>query len=601
MTSMRNKKRKIKTWDFIKNYKFQSIFFSYFFYFLLIILIMVILYGWLLMQSYRYSVEQESLAITYKMLNKTTEIFDMINFNIERDFYKLSTSYDVKEWIHYDKTTADSVGYNYLTRKIKNELFQIAASNKNIESVYIFNVSSKSVLTDNDEKPIDDFYDHLWYTKYKDENKKSPIYSRRKYAHNPSYDMISFIKEIYTRDNTLSAIVIFNIYFDEFDNAINQDYQNGSLKIDLLTSEGNIFYSSVTDRINKNINHYSSDAIFNNISERNIMNPSIIELNDNTISALNKSRQGSLYLLSSVPKTYAAVKNNTFFIFSIGGMIGFILSIILAFIVSLKMYKYIINMFVLLESPSHSGKNTSEITAITNNIVNMMEKNKQIEQELATKFAELKKSQAIALQTQINPHFLNNTLNFVNLNIIKTIQADNEATEIISLLCDILQSNLDTINYLVKFSTELENAEKYLKIQNIKYRNSFVITKNIDEKLLSCKTVTFILQPILENCISHGLVHSKKTEKHIAISVYAENLSLIISIADNGIGMTSDELENVLNMLSEDAIRETTHIGLSNVHKRIQIIYGKGYGLKLESTVNVGTTVTIRLPLEYME
>ena len=149
----------------------------------------------------------------------------------------------------------------------------------------------------------------------------------------------------------------------------------------------------------------------------------------------------------------------------------------------------------------------------------------------------------------------------------------------------------------VTIEREIKNVQNYLLIQKYRYGDKIDVTINIDPSIAQVKTPKFILQPLIENAISHG-VDPKIEGGKISIFGGYDGKDIIITIEDDGVGIPPDKLRNLLNenLRKNQENSRHTHIGLLNVHKRLQLSFGSQYGLAIHSEVSVGTVVTIRIP-----
>lgn len=191
-----------------------------------------------------------------------------------------------------------------------------------------------------------------------------------------------------------------------------------------------------------------------------------------------------------------------------------------------------------------------------------------------------------ALQAQINPHFLFNTLS----TIMSYCRTDPEqARSLLGNLSDIFRRNLRNKGNFHSLQEELDGIKSYLEIEKVRFANRLTVLMEIDESLLHVKLPILTLQPIIENAIHHGL-SPKISDCLLTIRVARSSHNVKISIEDNGIGMSEERLAEVLN-------RQSQGIGLSNVHQRLQSVYGNEYGLHLESKSGKGTLVTFEAPL----
>lgn len=225
-----------------------------------------------------------------------------------------------------------------------------------------------------------------------------------------------------------------------------------------------------------------------------------------------------------------------------------------------------------------------EIGIISNNFDSMLIRiNELIER---TKFQEVEKRdlEIRMLQAQINPHFLFNTLN--SLKWTALMNQDYTVSEGLSSLAELLRNTIIDKNELITIKKEIENIKNYVVIQKIRYGNSFEVKYEIEECLLENKIIKFILQPIVENSIIHG-IDENKDNQWINIKITSEKDNILIIIEDNGKGFNSEK--NIKN-------NKLSGIGWNNVDERIKLTFGLEYGALIESEINRGTIVKIVIP-----
>ncbi len=207
---------------------------------------------------------------------------------------------------------------------------------------------------------------------------------------------------------------------------------------------------------------------------------------------------------------------------------------------------------------------------------------------------ERRKSELEALQSQINPHFLYNTLDSITWMIEG--KRNDEAVFMISELAKLFRISLSKGRTIISIKDELQHAKSYMNIQKIRYKNRFSVSFEADPALYSCCTVKLILQPVLENAINYGVGDMDEDDGgQIQVTGRLEHGTAILSVTDNGVGMSADEVD----LLLTDSNRIHKHgsgVGLVNVNHRIQILYGNQYGLSVQSEPDKGTTVSICIP-----
>lgn len=205
---------------------------------------------------------------------------------------------------------------------------------------------------------------------------------------------------------------------------------------------------------------------------------------------------------------------------------------------------------------------------------------------------ERRKSELDALQSQINPHFLYNALDSITWMV--EAERNDDAVFMISELAKLFRISLSKGRTIISIRDELQHAQSYMNIQKIRYKNRFSICFEIEQEVYSCCIVKLVLQPVLENAINYGISGMDDCGE-IMVTGRLEDGKVILSVADNGVGMTADEVDLVLT----DSNRIHKHgsgVGLVNVNNRIKILFGKEYGLVVESEPDEGTTVSICIP-----
>lgn len=222
--------------------------------------------------------------------------------------------------------------------------------------------------------------------------------------------------------------------------------------------------------------------------------------------------------------------------------------------------------------------------------------NKDYQAELLNRQAEF-----FALQSQINPHFLYNTLDSIRGQAM--LDGVDEIAEMTEALSTFFRYSISQRGAMVTLAEEIKNVENYFFIQQFRFSNRFQYSIRIEDPLaLTFYLPKLTIQPIVENSIFHGL-ESKVGEGHINIWVTMTARRLIIDISDNGIGMDKATLEELRGRLEHGMQSESnpekrrTGIAMSNVNQRIRLFFGQSYGVTISSTLRMGTNVQVVIPL----
>lgn len=238
------------------------------------------------------------------------------------------------------------------------------------------------------------------------------------------------------------------------------------------------------------------------------------------------------------------------------------------------------------------SQSKDEIGVLVRTFTRMMDEiNKLISQVYEAKI-KLQKTEMKALQAQINPHFLYNSLSIINW---KALEADNEEISRITLaLSTYYRTSLNKGETMTIAANEIRNIDAYLQIQLIMHDNSFQVIKEIQEDALSYSVPKLILQPLVENAIEHGLDVSEKEEKWLKISVCKEKDALIMAVEDNGMGMSEEQAKSIITYRSKG-------YGVRNVNDRITLLYGEEYHLRVKSRQGEGCRIEIAIPVNKEE
>lgn len=208
---------------------------------------------------------------------------------------------------------------------------------------------------------------------------------------------------------------------------------------------------------------------------------------------------------------------------------------------------------------------------------------------------EIKSLELKALQAQINPHFLYNTLELINWMAIKDNNKD--ISNIVNLLSKFYKLSLSKGEDIVTVQSEIEHVKSYVDIQNYRFCNSINLTVDIPDEILKCKIPKITLQPIVENAIIHGILEKKEQRGKIDIKGYVENQKVILIIEDDGVGIPQEKL----NLLKTNEIlqKEGHGYGIKNINERLKIHFGADFGVFYNSKLNYGTEVRVIIPYEY--
>ncbi|WP_027292201.1 MULTISPECIES: sensor histidine kinase [Robinsoniella] len=240
----------------------------------------------------------------------------------------------------------------------------------------------------------------------------------------------------------------------------------------------------------------------------------------------------------------------------------------------------------IYEGGSHEIRHLGR--TIRSMVVQMQKLMADIVQEQESK----RKSELDALQSQINPHFLYNTLDSIVWMI--EVEQYKEAISMVTALARLFRISLSKGKTIITIYDELEHARNYMNIQKTRYKNRFVFKINVDAAIMEYSTIKLIIQPILENAIYYGMEYMDG-DGLIEVKGYEKDGDIFIDVVDNGLGIPKEMVDYLLTDNGR-IHKKGSGVGLVNVHQRIRLYFGKPYGLEIQSELDIGTTVRIHLP-----
>ena len=251
-----------------------------------------------------------------------------------------------------------------------------------------------------------------------------------------------------------------------------------------------------------------------------------------------------------------------------------------------------------------SSYGSTEIVHLGESLLQSLQRIDELTEERIQQQEEKRQSEMDALQSQINPHFLYNTLESVVWMIESGKRED--AVYMVTQLASFFRISLSSGKNIIPLSQEIQHAKNYMNIQKIRFKNKFTVDFDVEEEVLSCLTVKLILQPILENAIYHGM-EGMDEDGEILVSGRIQReadgrRSVLLSVKDNGFGMTEEKAKALLEKTESDYSsfssqkKRGSGVGVINVHRRIQLRFGAMYGLKVISAPDEGTDVQVLLP-----
>lgn len=567
---------------FFKSKLFKQYFFKIFICFSIPCAILCTIIYLIYTTHYNYVITSVSDNTIANIEQLTNNLFDEIDLKYDI----IARDQTIKNGMFLD-TDSFYLPENYsFPQAVHSMLSYSVGSTNTISSIYLYSQNNAYVYSvDNSGKTnsnfLDKFLDLSWYEIYTSNPAHKIISSRQHDA--TQREVFSVIYEM-DHNNIFSGLLIFNIEPATLKKLLTTNTENCYSNILIQDNNGKNIFSTFPDdfsySFSKPNNYYGDNSIYYPTTLKSSkMNMLIAVSFYNNMDMLQKGTLllGIALLLIILPTFVALLLANNFY----------------SSIIQIAAY---VQKFDANEvSTPNKASTPNELEYIYTNLKNALEHSHNMEYAIAQNIAELRNSQLISLQTQLNPHFLFNTLN--TLTLMNATETDKDCFELlIRNLSNLLSYCLQTTNNLVSLKDELEYMNYYIEIEEIKYHVKIHVNCDIPQYLYETNVPKFIFQPVVENTLKHGFKYRFTTEPQIQIHTSIRNHFLYINFSDNGMGMDEAQLLALNQKMRSGIFPENNNIGLLNITKRIQLLYGKDYGCTVLTQPDFGFTLSIILP-----
>ena len=571
------------------------------------VILPIILLGSISITAIRYYIQVEITHNNANLLSQIEENCELVFQELDSLSLYFTTNPQIiiylKEILRSPTMSYES--YHYFDI-IKNFITSPANAKPFVNSIYIYfnNPDRKLITSANGLTSLDEFYDKSWYDSYLDRNQKPDIWIEFREINRYSFKskpvkVLTLYKKIYSPGMQYAdGVVILNIDVKYIENMLNKPVTIPQQVVLILDRNKNIIFRSSTNQT-EYIEHIEFSKLLSGEKDFFQVTANHVEY---VVSQLSSSRYGWQYV-SIVPKyhLYRIPSNLTLMTFVLAVFL-LLLGLAMAFFTTRNSYDYVRKLLSIINAaesgqplPLFPERKENELEFIVQNIMKTFIEKSYLKLQLSEKQYKLQYMELMALQAQINPHFLFNTLETINWKVIAITNGPNLVTEMIENLSDIVKYSLSPYDGATTLEDEIRYTQNYVAIQKIRYPKFDVIWQ-IDNSTLQCRIIKLLIQPLIENSIYHG-IKEKEGKSLIKVKVWLLNSDLCIRITDNGLGIHRERLEFITGSLESDETAEYEHIGLLNTNKRIRFAYGKPYGLTIRSRRGSGTSVALLLPV----
>ena len=581
--------------DFLRNirvFSWKSVFFRYLFSFFLLILIIFVPFCLIFYHYSDYAFSKELAAVSAQNALKSKTIFDLLNSNYSANLTVVSDSEDVQGIL---QAGTEEVPIQELKR-VQTLLQSMKRSDPAVADLMIYGLQNDLCISTESVKRVGTDRSLSWLNTYR--ATKLPFLMFPRKVDSDTFNYIYTVSELYGADGTTIGIFCSMNRYQNFEQVVHQSFGEDPDKIFIVSELGLLLYSSDQDRINTLM--FEDPDIYSAYLSARETEGSTLFWGDHIISVA-KSSLSNLILMAYNSRTslMGGYQKLNYFLLT-GGVVVFLIAAICSLFIALNHYRSVTSVIRAIQNadePSQMqipNRLNSEFFYIINSVISSAQKSQMLDQELVDKIGQLRQAQLSELQAQINPHFIFNTLQLINLSVLRETRKDTPATKVISMFSKLMRSAYDTKRMIVPVREEIENLRLFTDIQSVRYGGRLHTEYEIGPECGGFCTPKLMLQPFVENCMLHGFQNAEQDWK-LTIRCRLENGFLIFTIADNGAGIEPERLREIREKLDSPNI-QGQNIGITNVRQRLMLLFGGQSAVSVESVPGQGTQVTIRHP-----
>lgn len=532
-----------------------------------------------------------SAYLVQKTVDETSRQKNALAQNIENEIEDINATLNTIYYDNIKKYDIQNKNFNEVLSNITD------SSSDNINGIALYDINGNNLWHSSDisNTPVDQ---ECWFTQAKD-NIETIYYGPKKLVYPDKARhafQISRYVEYIDHGKMKPGVLLMQYYTDSID-AILEHYKNIQTSYCYLLDEhASFLYHPFIQKISSGL--YKEKTISTALNSTNYQ----IHKFSGTKWLIERQQIGytgwNIVLVNSLFNIHTENMSIYYVIWIILLMVG----ILLVFMDILLFHDFTSPVYQLLNTMQEFGKGNYTIKAEENGIGElktlsahfniMAEKLHNQMDEIRKNEREKRKMEKKLLQSQINPHFLYNTLD----SIIWMIQSGEYegAEQMVSLLAKFFRISLSQGKDIISLEKELEHATSYLAIQNIRFKDKFDFSVQADKHLLHYLCPKLSIQPLLENAIYHGM-EGIYDDGEIMISIYEKDNLIHIDVSDNGLGMPQKMIDYIMHNKVVSS-KQGSGIGVRNVDERIKLIYGEEYGIHIFSELDEGTTASIIIP-----
>ena len=564
-------------------------------------LIMFLVIGAIMVNLEQRSLEDSSRnCLTSFDESLEASLYNM-GYQIDTMMANASFSLSLKKILHNNGL---KLGESSVFGMIKNFFRSYDISYSYIHSIYLYLEGYDRFLstTAGYVAGIEGYFDQGWMAEYRQMKPEEKLYTSKRMITRNSFEEPLEILSLYYRLTYMDGVIVINVDKSEYGRFLRTMLLGEGQQVLLFNSDGECIGSG-----SNLIDPGQQEALAEAFSGK-MMKDSEYPVKDGWekidgtwyFLCTRYSPYMNIFLVSACPLGIMIRRLSYFLLAAVLVLIlEAVVMLLLAYRYTKESFGFIeqyIDIFSAAERGAYIEKpaiaEDDEYGMILNNIIYLYLKHSRMQMELQEKEHQKTLAEMAALQMQINPHFIFNTLQIMDFDVIREMGRESQIHRMIGRLSDVVKYALSDPMEPVTIRTEIDYLKSYLDIQNIRFDNAGIIYFEVDDSVWEIQVFRLLLQPLLENCFEHGL-HQDGRRIVIKVKLFDRGDHIAVSVTDNGKGMTKDERDELISRINSKSAKS---IGLVNLNRRLILHYGEESALRIMSKKDMGTVVCFSIP-----
>ncbi|WP_248924702.1 cache domain-containing sensor histidine kinase [Paenibacillus hamazuiensis] len=549
------------------------------------------------------SFTKSNLAVLGQVQNNVETILDEINslylhYGVTYDVkYDLTEALNSKQISSYQSRRFLSVSSSYL--------YTESTAKPYIHSIYVYfdNPYGQFLSSGGGIVQLDQFYDKDWYESFQNNPSDKTVRVESRSIRNSSAgkpaEVLSLYQNIYSSGNEQPiGVIVLNVDKSYFAKALDKIDTHRKQEFFILDQDNNLLFQAISADSKK------TGTLLSKINDEGFYSTVTVNKRSFVVSHINSSRSGWKYISVIPEKRLYRTPHELTRLTVLLGLLSLLLGFAITFVFMRRNHARVQELISIVRAAEKDEYpqaaqvpfQDDEYGYIAHNVIKSFITQHQLKLMLSEKKLRLQQAQYLALTSQMNPHFLFNTLSTIYWKVVALTGGPNEVNRMIENLSNILKYALDLPGKTVPMEKEISQTRSYIEIQKVRYQDKFDVLWKVPPEIHPLPVIKMLLQPLIENSLYHG-IKEKAGPGFIKVKIAKRHSMIHITIVDNGIGMRTSRLQEVKKLLELGEF-PSGHVGLSNVYNRLKLMYDSRFSIRLWSKINWGTVIEIAYPIE---